>query len=286
MPANSIAALSRLGSLTAPTKNAFFDPQGADSMSALRAQGGGGGERDFYDLMPQEREAYLAELDAKTRAAEQSGRYSYVPESAGVEARWLPSAQADELYGRRALGGSDINLGDERLSHDAANLSTVLGMAHDTGVNKAQTEADAYWLPGQQSMRAQEQEFGLEKARASAATAGELALQRQQIASGGQVAAAQARQPTPEDRISTFLRGLVGKPKDVDRSGHPIPYTTDDITALMHTLNIGAGGAPGGAAPGGQTLTDADLQRAMQANGWTREQAVAEAQKRGYSIGQ
>lgn len=257
MPTLSSSSISALSRLTDP----FTDPparRSPPSSGFLSAE-------DFYDLGPEERAVYQAELDARKRLANEAGAYDYVPGTQDIEARWLPRQTANDLFARSRAGAGDLQLGDARVAHDAANLPTRLGMAHDTAVNDAQAKADAYWLPGTQSMLENEvdRQDRLNRSRwldpVLARNAGSAT-----VADINRDARLGAAQTTAEGRSSDVLnKGLMDQLTALLRRGDVNPNDPDSMLKALQgfmSLRNGAvgagGGVPGAASNGGTGVPD------------------------------
>lgn len=75
----------------------------------------------------------------------------------------------------------------------------------------------------------------------------------------------------------TAISGIIGKLQAAGAKPEQIAPYQSMLTAMGQSQPPGAGG-------GGGVISEADIEAAMAAKGWTREQAVAEAQKRGLTV--
>lgn len=147
MPRAGIGSLASLSKLSGGG-NAFFDPEYTPDESTLADQA----DESRTGLNSTARHSLaLAQL------ADQEDALSYNPEKRRMASRTAESAfLGPEGWARTspedAGHARDLQYGDERIAHEAANLPTMLHMEHDRTVNAGQAKADAYWLPGTQSM--------------------------------------------------------------------------------------------------------------------------------------
>lgn len=85
----------------------------------------------------------------------------------------------------------------------------------------------------------------------------------------------------PNKILSAFVAKMTGKPTGaLDAYGKPVPMSAGQAISTAQGMGLSGGGG----APQGGTITEADLQDAMRAKGWTRDQAVAAAQAKGLRV--
>lgn len=221
----------------------------------------------------------------------------------GLLPAWDPQLAADQLAAQKFQLNrstmSPVDLAQEALE---ANIRTQPGQAaldRDDAfrgiMNNAEGNADAFWLYGQ-PVQTQQNQMAMDLAMAK----GQAATLDDQVRSDAAHYAALLRYLAQNNATAagsnnaalTALGHVInggqayGKPDDTKRL---VDQFIDRFNAT------GGGGMPGpgavpGAAPGATptgsagTISEAELQRGMVANGWTREQALAQARQRNLTV--
>lgn len=153
MPSSSIASLSKLASLTGPSRrNQFFDPTGEDADGRDREDALDADAEARTGLNPAgRRELGLAQM-ADSLDALDFAKHQRRETERRQDAAWLGPEGWARTSPESAQHAQDLAFGDARVAHEAANQPTMLRMEREKTLSAGRDKSDAYWQPGNQSM--------------------------------------------------------------------------------------------------------------------------------------